>query len=359
MEMLNGFKDSKLSMNLINKIKNEKSEKISIMEVCGTHTNVILKSGIKSLLPNNIKLINGPGCPVCVTSQGYIDTAIELTNRKNIIITTFGDLMKVPGKDSTLNKEKALGKDIRVVYSPLDSIKRAEDNPNKEVVFLAIGFETTAPIIALSIEIAQSKKIRNFSILNSLKTMPQAMESLVLNPNLKVDAFLCPGHVATIIGEEQFKNLALKYKIPMVITGFEINDILASICKIVEMKNKCENELVNLYSRFVKKEGNINAINIIYEVFNECESYWRGLGKVNNAGLEIKEKYKEFDSLSKFNISFLKENDNKGCSCGEVLIGLKEPRECKLFGTVCTPLTPIGACMVSEEGACSAYYKYC
>ena len=189
--------------------------------------------------------------------------------------------------------------------------------------------------------------------------MPQAMESLVLNPNLKVDAFLCPGHVATIIGEEQFKNLALKYKIPMVITGFEVNDILASICKIVEMKNKCENELVNLYSRFVKKEGNINAINIIYEVFNECESYWRGLGKVNNAGLEIKEKYKEFDSLSKFNISFLKENDNKGCSCGEVLIGLKEPRECKLFGTVCTPLTPIGACMVSEEGACSAYYKYC
>ena len=359
MEMLNGFKDSKLSMNLINKIKNEKSEKISIMEVCGTHTNVILKSGIKSLLPNNIKLINGPGCPVCVTSQGYIDTAIELTNRKNIIITTFGDLMKVPGKDSTLNKEKALGKDIRVVYSPLDSIKIAEDNPNKEVVFLAIGFETTAPIIALSIEIAQSKKIRNFSILNSLKTMPQAMESLVLNPNLKVHAFLCPGHVATIIGEEQFKNLALKYKIPMVITGFEINDILASICKIVEMKNKCENELVNLYSRFVKKEGNINAINIIYEVFNKCESYWRGLGKVNNAGLEIKEKYKEFDSLSKFNISFLKENDNKGCSCGEVLIGLKEPRECKLFGTVFTPLTPIGACMVSEEGACSAYYKYC
>ena len=189
MEMLNGFKDSKLSMNLINKIKNEKSEKISIMEVCGTHTNVILKSGIKSLLPNNIKLINGPGCPVCDTSQGNIDTAIELTNRKNIIITTFGDLMKVPGKDSTLNKEKALGKDIRVVYSPLDSIKIAEDNPNKEVVFLAIGFETTAPIIALSIEIAQSKKIRNFSILNSLKTMPQAMESLVLNPNLKVDAF--------------------------------------------------------------------------------------------------------------------------------------------------------------------------
>ena len=182
-------------------------------------------------------------------------------------------------------------------------------------------FEHNTPIIALSIEIAQSKKIRNFSILNSLKTMPQAMESLVLNPNLKVDAFLCPGHVATIIGEEQFKNLALKYKIPMVITGFEINDILASICKIVEMKNKCENELVNLYSRFVKKEGNINAINIIYEVFNECESYWRGLGKVNNAGLEIKEKYKEFDSLSKFNISFLKENDNKGCSCGEVLIG--------------------------------------
>ena len=361
MDILNNFKDNNIAINLLNKIKgesNEINEEISIMEICGTHTNIILKSGIKDVIPNNIKLINGPGCPVCVTSQGYIDTVIELSKRENIIITTFGDLMRVPGKEGTLNKQKSLGKDIRVVYSPLDSIKIAQDNPNKEVIFLSIGFETTAPIIALSIKIAKNKNIKNFSVLNSLKTMPNVMESLLLNPNLKVDAFLCPGNVATIIGENKFENLALKYNIPMVIAGFEIVDILSAIYKIIEMKNKCENGLINLYSRFVKKEGNINAINIINEVFNESKSYWRGLGELKNSGLELNEKYKNFDTLIKFNTNFFKENDNKSCLCGEVLIGLKEPNECKLFGNICTPVTPIGACMVSEEGTCSAYYKY-
>lgn len=358
MDTLDKLKDTKITRKLLDNIKSEVVSEISIMEVCGTHTNVILKSGIRDLLPEKINLINGPGCPVCVTPQGYIDTAIELSKRENIIITTFGDLMRVPGKESTLSKEKALGSDIRVVYSPLDSIKISRDNPDKEVVFLGIGFETTAPIIALSIKIASEENVYNFSVLNSLKTMPEAMKSLVLNPNIKIDAFLCPGNVATIIGENQFKKLALEYNIPMVIAGFEINDILAAIYTIINMNKNNENYLVNLYSRLVKKDGNINAINIINEVFEENESIWRGLGKLSNAGLVIKNKYRSFDALSKFDIKLIQESDNKGCSCGEVLMGIKEPTECKLFGKVCTPLTPMGACMVSEEGTCSAYYKY-
>ena len=229
MDTLNKLKDINLTNRFLDKIKSEVVSEISIMEVCGTHTNVILKNGIKDLLPEKIKLINGPGCPVCVTPQGYIDTAIKLSKKENMIITTFGDLMRVPGKESTLSKEKALGSDIRVVYSPLDSIKIARENPSKEVIFLGIGFETTAPIIAMSIKIASDENINNFSVFNSLKTMPEAMKSLVLNPNIKIDAFLCPGHVATIIGENQFKKLAVEYNIPMVIAGFEVNDILASI----------------------------------------------------------------------------------------------------------------------------------
>ena len=226
------------------------------------------------------------------------------------------------------------------------------------IIFLGIGFETTAPIIAMCIKIACDENINNFSVFNSLKTMPEAMKSLVLNPNIKIDAFLCPGHVATIIGENQFKKLAVEYNIPMVIAGFEVNDILASIYTIIEMNKNNKNYLVNLYSRLVKKDGNINAVNIIHEVFEKSESIWRGIGKLDNAGLIIKNKYSSFDALNKFDIKFIQESDNKGCSCGEVLMGIKEPTECNLFGNICTPLTPIGACMVSEEGTCSAYYKY-
>lgn len=358
MDTLNKLKDINLTNRFLDKIKSEVVSEISIMEVCGTHTNVILKNGIKDLLPEKIKLINGPGCPVCVTPQGYIDTAIKLSKKENMIITTFGDLMRVPGKESTLSKEKALGSDIRVVYSPLDSIKIARENPSKEVIFLGIGFETTAPIIAMSIKIACDENINNFSVFNSLKTMPEAMKSLVLNPNIKIDAFLCPGHVATIIGENQFKKLAVEYNIPMVIAGFEVNDILASIYMLIEMRERNEYGLVNLYSRLVKDEGNKEANKLLNSIFTSTESTWRGLGKVNNAGLKLKAEYRKFDVLSKFEMNMKESYENNGCSCGDVLMGIKEPTECKLFGGVCTPLNPIGACMVSEEGTCSAFYKY-
>ena len=358
MEILKELKNSNISQNLLKNINSKFNLEVSIMEVCGTHTNVILKSGLKDVLNNNIKLINGPGCPVCVTPQGYIDTAIDLAKRKDVIITTFGDLIRVPGSKSNLAKEKAEGRDIRVVYSPLDSIKIAEENSEKEIVFLSIGFETTAPIIALSIKIAKEKGIKNYSVLNSLKTMPEAMESLVLNPDVKIDGFLCPGNVATIIGEKPFADIANKYKIPMVISGFEVNDILASIYMLIEMKEKNEYGLVNLYSRLVKKEGNKEAKKLLSSIFDLTESTWRGLGKFNNAVLKINNEYRNFDVLYKFKISMKENYENNGCSCGDVLIGIKEPTECKLFGSVCTPLNPIGACMVSEEGTCSAFYKY-
>ena len=358
MEILKELKSKEISQNLLKKIKSEDYFNISIMEVCGTHTNVILKNALNDVLGENIKLINGPGCPVCVTPQGYIDTAIELSKKDNIIITTFGDLIRVPGSNSSLDKEKAKGRDIRVVYSPLDSIEIAKENTDKEIVFLSIGFETTAPIIALSVKIAKEENIENYSILNSLKTMPEAIEALVLNPDIKIDGFLCPGNVATIIGEKPFLEIAEKYKIPMVICGFEINDILASIYTLIKMKNNNEYGLINLYSRLVKLEGNKVANNLLSNIFTLTESTWRGLGKVNNAGLELKEEYKKFNALCKFKINMKKSINNSACACGDVLMGIKEPTECKLFGKMCTPLNPIGACMVSEEGTCSAFYKY-
>lgn len=358
MEILKELKSKDISQKLLKKINIKGNFNISIMEVCGTHTNVILKNALKDVLSENIKLINGPGCPVCVTPQGYIDTAIELSKKDNVIITTFGDLIRVPGSNSSLSKEKAKGRDIRVIYSPLDSIEIAKKNIDKEVVFLSIGFETTAPIIALSIKKAKEENIKNYSILNSLKTMPEAMEALVLNPKVKIDGFLCPGNVATIIGENPFFNIAEEHKMPMVISGFEINDILSSIYKLIEMKEKNEYGLINLYSRLVKKDGNKEANNLLRNIFKLTESTWRGLGKVNNAGLELRDEYKSFDVLFKFNMSMKESNNNSACSCGDILMGIKEPTECKLFGKACTPLNPIGACMVSEEGTCSAFYKY-
>lgn len=358
MDVLKELKNNTISKNLLKKINDKTEFKISIMEVCGTHTNVILKSGLKDVLSDNIKLINGPGCPVCVTPQGYVDTAIELAKRSDVIITTFGDLIRVPGSESNLAKEKAKGRDIRVVYSPLDSIKIAKENSDKEVVFLSIGFETTAPIIALSIKLAKDQGIKNYSILNSLKTMPNAMKALVLNPDVKIDAFLCPGNVATIIGERAFVEISNKHKIPMVISGFEVNDILASVYMLIDMKENNEYGLVNLYSRLVKEEGNKEANNLLDNVFTSAESAWRGLGKINNSGLKLKDEYINFDVLYKFKISIKESDENNRCSCGDVLMGIKGPTECKLFGSVCTPLNPIGACMVSEEGTCLAFYKY-
>lgn len=358
MDFINSFKDPKIVRDLLKKLESIK-EPISIMEVCGTHTMSILKNGLKELLPENIRLVSGPGCPVCVTDGGYIDTAIELSKKENVIITTFGDLIRVPGEKSTLQKEKAMGRDIRVVYSPLDSLKIAKDNPNKEVIFLGVGFETTAPIIALSVFNAKKEGINNFSVLNTLKTMPDAMTKLVLSEEIKIDGFICPGHVSTIIGVKPYEALVENYNIPLVIAGFEATDIVAAIYIIAQMKLEDKSSVVNLYNRIVKYNGNEKALEMINEVFESCSSQWRGLGDIEGTGLKFRSQYENYDCNLKFNIKNHKSSSLKGCICGEILRGLKEPTECKFFGTACKPINPIGPCMVSEEGTCSAYYKYC
>lgn len=358
LNILNQFKNPRIVREILTKLHNKEMKEITIMEVCGTHTMSILKSGLKDMLPSYIRLISGPGCPVCVTAQGYIDEAIELSKRGNVIITTFGDLIRVPGGGSSLQKEKALGRDIRVVYSPLDSLKIAKENPTKEVVFLGVGFETTAPIIALSVMKAKEEGINNFSVLSSLKTMPKAMEKLILSSEINVDGFICPGHVATVIGVEPFKELSEKYNLPMVVAGFETGDVISAIYKLVEQIEENSITADNLYKRLVKFEGSIRAKDAIEKVFDPSASFWRGLGEVEETGLKFNDSYNEFDGWQRFNIEIKHIEEKKGCICGDILKGLKEPIHCKLFGTACNPSSPVGPCMVSEEGTCAAYFKY-
>lgn len=352
------FRNSELAKKMLGKINNEVGEDITIMEVCGTHTMSIFKNGIRGLIPENINLISGPGCPVCVTPQGYIDDVIELCRRDNVTITTFGDMMKVRGTYGSLKIHKALGRDIRIVASPLDALLIASKNPKREIVFLGIGFETTAPLIALSIYTAKKNSINNFSVLQSIKTMPNAIKNIVLDKQVKIDGFLCPGHVASIIGVKPFEFLSKEFNLPAVIAGFEYCDIIAAIYFLVKMIRKNEHEVKNLYSRIVKYEGNTKALSIMYEVFTLSDSIWRGLGKIGNTGLILKEQYKNYDAESKFNINIKQVNVNKDCLCGEILKGVKKPTQCKLFSHVCNLTNPIGPCMITEEGTCGAYYKY-
>ena len=358
MKYIEEFRDVNTTKKIIEKINNEIKSSINIMEVCGTHTRAIYKNGLEKLLPENINLISGPGCPVCVTDLNYIDSAIELCKNKNIIICTFGDMLRVPGSKSSLNNEKAKGANIKGMYSPQDCLDIANKNKDKEVVFLGIGFETTAPIIGLTIKKAYESNISNFSVLTSIKTMPNAMEKLILDDEVFVDGFICPGHVGSVIGISEFDKLAVKHKIPMVMSGFEHMDIATSIlylCRLIQDKDyKCE----NLYKRVVKYEGNKIAKSIIDEVFYLGDSYWRGIGNIKDTGLSIKEKYRNFDAKIKFDLHLGKvEIDNK-CICGKILKGIKNPEDCELFKIKCTPQNPMGPCMVSSEGTCANFYKY-
>lgn len=358
MKYVKEFRNPNLVKNILKRISADVKSEIIIMEVCGTHTMSIFRSGIKDLLPSNIKLVSGPGCPVCVTSQGYIDSVIELSKNEDIIITTFGDMMKVPGNKSSLQKEKAKGRDIRIVYSPLDAVKIAKENPNKEVIFLAVGFETTAPAIALSVEIAARENIKKYSILQSIKTMPTTMKQLVLDEELKIDGFLCPGHVSTIIGSKPYEFLPEEFGIPAVVAGFEAGDIATGLYNLIEMIENNISEVRNMYGRLVKYEGNEKALGIINNIFDVTDSTWRGLGNIEDTGLRLKEEYSLYDAEKKLRIKLFEDKPHKGCICGEILKGKKNPHDCKLFSKVCNPLNPIGACMVSEEGTCAAYYKY-
>ena len=357
MRYVDEYRNKEIAQKILWQIKNISKKKINLMEVCGTHTVAIFRNGIRKILPPNINLISGPGCPVCVTPISYIDEIIALSKKDNFIITTFGDMMRVPGSTYTLEKEKTDGADIRIVYSTLDALKIAQDNSSKEVVFMGVGFETTSPTIASVVLKVQRDEINNFSVLSVAKIMPPAMKALLEGKEVNIDGFICPGHVSAIIGSKPYNFITTQYKIPCVICGFEPLDILQSIYMLVKQIEDGRAEVEIQYERAVKPEGNKIALDKINEVFKVVDSDWRGIGNIPLSGLEIRDKYEQFNAR-KFKVEIEETKEPKGCRCGEVLRGVIIPPECSLFGKVCTPENPQGACMVSTEGTCAAYYKY-
>ena len=345
----------KVDKNLIEALRNFSFDRqIKIMEVCGTHTVSIHKYGVHKILHKSVKLISGPGCPVCVTPHTYIDEAVFLA-RQGFIIATFGDMIKVPGGISSLGKERADGYDLKVVYSPLDAVTLAEKS-DKEVVFLAVGFETTVPGIAVAVKMAKDKGLANFSILPGNKIIPNAMTALIQGET-DISGFLLPGHVSTVIGVKGY-DFMKPFNIPGVIAGFEPLDLVTSILVLLQLIKDGKSDIVNNYKRIVRDEGNEKSLSAIYEVFEEADSEWRGLGTIPLSGLKLKEKYSNFDVRKKVNIKIEKTKPNPACRCGDVLKGLIDPPECKLFKKVCHPDNPVGPCMVSSEGSCAAWYWY-
>ena len=333
------------------------SRPLVIMEVCGTHTASIYHYGIKSILPKQIKLVSGPGCPVCVTTNDILEKAMAVACRPEVIFTSFGDMMRVPAASGSLLQRKSEGADIRIVYSPLDALKIAKENPSKQVVFFGIGFETTAPTTAAAIEKAAGEGMTNFSVLSVHKTMPEALRLLL--PDAKVDGLLCPGHVAAITGAAAFEFVASELGKASAVAGFEPADIMEAIIAILQSIISGKPALVNSYPRFVKTEANSYAIAAMNRVFAPCNAVWRGLGNIPNSGLALREEFAAFDALKRFpEVSQVTGADNPACCCGSVLRGELDPGDCPLMGKVCTPESPAGACMVSGEGACSAFYKY-
>ncbi|HPZ08336.1 MAG TPA: hydrogenase formation protein HypD [Candidatus Eremiobacteraeota bacterium] len=334
-------------------------KEISFMEVCGTHTMAISKSGIRDILPEKIRLISGPGCPVCVTSPGDIDGMIKLSDLPDVIITTFGDMIRVPGSNrNSLEIKKADGADIRIIYNPVEAVDMAEKNSDKKVIFLAVGFETTVPGIASAIIEAEKRKTENFFIYPANKVIPPAMRALVMDKQIGIKGFICPGHVSVITGANPYRFLAEDYGIPCVIAGFEPLDIIISIYKLLLQLHEKRASVEIEYSPWVRPEGNIKARDIIYKIFKECDAVWRGLGVIPGSGLSLKEEYSYRDGRKLLKEEIPSVPETAGCRCGEVLKGLIRPPECELFGHVCTPVNPVGPCMVSSEGSCSVYYKY-
>ena len=359
MKFVDEYRRGDIARQLAEEIARLTGAPLKIMEVCGGHTHSIFKYGIEDLLPPNIDMIHGPGCPVCVIPLGRVDDAISLANQPNVIFTTFGDAMRVPGSSMSLLEAKAAGADVRMVYSPLDALKIARKNPERQTVFLALGFETTAPSTAMTVLHAEKEGIENFSIFcNHIMIVP-ALKALLDSPELKLDGFIGPGHVSTVIGTRPYEFVAGDYRKPMVVAGFEPLDILQAIYKVVKQCVEGRAEIENQYRRVVTRDGNSRSLQVLSEVF-ELRDYfeWRGLGSIPRSGLKLKSKYARFDAERRFNVAGLRIADPKACQCGEILKGVKKPWECKVFGTACTPETPIGSCMVSSEGACAAYYNF-
>ena len=330
---------------------------INIMEVCGTHTVAIFRNGIHATMPKGMKLLSGPGCPVCVTTQDYIDILLDLADRPECLIATYGDMVRVPGKGGSLETRQPSGK-IRVVLSSEDALQLAKDNPDKVVVFAAVGFETTAPATAVVVKQAADENIDNFCILSNHKLVVPAMRALLSDSRNRIDAFLCPGHVSVIIGYGAFREIAEQYKKPCVVAGFEPMQIIEGLAEICRQLIERKAEAKTIYSAVVTEKGNLVAQNIIAECFEPAAGDWRGLGTIENSTLKLKDSFSKFDAAKRFDIDETPTQESTGCRCGEVLCGLIDPPQCPLFGKTCTPQMPVGPCMVSSEGACAAWYKY-
>jgi len=332
--------------------------RIRFMEVCGTHTMSLFRSGIRAMLPADVRLLSGPGCPVCVTPMGLVDAAIEIARRPEIVLASFGDMIRVPGRRSSLERAKAEGADVRVLYSPLDALKLAEAEPKRRVVFFAIGFETTAPTVAATVAYARDRGLRNLFFLVAHKLIPPAMRAILESGETRVDGFLCPGHVSVTTGSAVFEPIAERYRAPCVVTGFEPEDILEGIAMLLLQLVEDRPCVEIQYTRWVTREGNRKARERMAEVFQPCDAAWRGLGTLPQSGLELRPELRAFDALAELDVQVPAELENPGCSCGEVIRGLIEPPECPLFAKACTPASPVGPCMVSTEGSCAAFYKY-
>ncbi|WP_431126277.1 hydrogenase formation protein HypD [Flagellimonas flava] len=358
MKFLSEYRDADLAKKYLDEIHSTVTREWNIMEVCGGQTHSLVKNGIMDLLPKEVQMIHGPGCPVCVTPLHLIDKAIYLAEDKNVILCSFGDMLRVPGSKKSLLQAKAGGADVRILYSPLEAVQIASENPDKEVVFFAVGFETTAPANALSIDKAYDLGLTNYSILASQVLVPPAMEAVIEDEESKIDAFLAAGHVCTIMGMDEYYPLVAHYRIPMVVTGFEPVDLLQGILLTVQQLEKGEAELQNQYSRVVKPKGNPKAQELIRKTFMVSDREWRGIGTIPASGFEVRPKYAAFDANLKFTIQVKKVEEPKECIAGLVLKGIKKPKQCSQFGKKCTPQNPMGAPMVSSEGACAAYYHF-
>jgi len=358
MKFLDEFRRSELAQGLVRRIRQNSTKKARLMEFCGGHTVTILKHGIRQLLPPTIEMLSGPGCPVCVTDNADLDKAIALAQIPGVILTTFGDMLKVPGSRSSLQKARAEGADVRIVYSTMDALQIAQENPDKRVVFLGIGFETTAPTIAASVLQAEQERVSNYYALSLHKLCPPVIKALLDSGEVRLDGLICPGHVSAIIGSRPWEFIARDYSIPCVVSGFEPLDVLQSVDMLVAQIESGRSEVEIAYRRGVRPEGNRQALELMERVFEVCLARWRGMGLVAHSGLRLKPEFERFDAELAFEINLGPVVEPKGCLCGDILRGVKTPQDCRLFAKVCTPESPVGPCMVSSEGSCAAYYLY-
>jgi len=356
--LADGFRSREVTAPMVAEIARSLERPVRIMEVCGTHTMSIFRHGIRSLLPEGISLLSGPGCPVCVTPTSQIDAMLAAADQEGVIIATFGDLIRVPGSRRSLAGARAKGARVEIVYSPMDALTLAQRQPEQMVLFAAIGFETTAPTIAATILAADRMDIANFAVIEANKTMPQALIALMDDPLLKVDGLLCPGHVSAIIGSKAYEPLAERYRLACAVAGFEPADILAGLLSLIRQINAGEPGVENCYTRAVTEEGNLRARHLIEQVFEPTASEWRGLGEIAASGLRLKKRYHRFNGLARLGLTVQPVPEPKGCRCGEILKGRLLPPDCPLYGKGCTPMQPVGPCMVSNEGTCAAYFRY-